>query len=314
MDDNSDSPALTLEGHSPVFSKKRKTNARQKKISLYTTATRAGGVPKPESMFAPRDSQPPQSTQLPLRFRYASDESRATEPPEGDALRAGSSGQDGASGSSKENAEEVGERPAAEYGMNDPLGDGGKNKEGLVNVAEKVENRLVGEDQSSVTAWENSNEARVYHCKYAELVEAYDNQAYDYCRAGCLDLLLYPNIPRNTRIQTLHLVSTLVHSGQAMSFLEDAQAVLSEMDEAKEHVRTLKQDNERMMKDLEVWRGQEPSQESLEEDAIGLLEGDKPSQQWLKLDREYEEMLKQKLEEELEGVTAVEEPVAQPVG
>ncbi|KAK4974236.1 hypothetical protein LTR42_004875 [Elasticomyces elasticus] len=265
-------------------------------------------------MFAPRHSQPPQSTQLPVRFGHASDESRATEQPEGDALRAGSSGQGGASGPRKENAEEVSERSAAGYGMNDPLGEGGKNKEGLANAEEKVENRLVGEEQSSVSAWEYSNEARVYHCKYAELVEAYDNQAYDYCREGCLDLLLYPNIPRNTRIQTLHLVSTLVHSGQAMSFLEDAQAVLSEMDEAKEHVRTLKQDNEQMMKDLDVWREQEPSLERLEEDAIGLLEGDKPSQQWLKLDREYEEMLKQKLEVEPEGATAVEEQVAELVG
>ncbi|KAK5705123.1 hypothetical protein LTR97_002238 [Elasticomyces elasticus] len=295
MDDNSDPPALTLGGHSPVFSKKRKTNTRQKKISLYTTATNAGGVPKLESMFAPSNAQPPQSTQLPLRFGHIAvpDET-----------------QEKVQGASEQLKGEKGNKASGAKG-------GAEDAHSSEDGAEKVEENLPGSGQGAdqgtkeeevIPTWEYSNEARVYHCKYSELAEAYLNHAYDYCRDGCLDLLLEPNLPQGTRIQTLHLVSTLVHSDRALSFLQDAEAVLNELDQEKWQVRLLKQDNVQMVKDLEMWRLQEPLGQGVEGD------DDMPSHQWVEFNRKYQEMVKQELEEELEGVTAVEEPAVELVG
>ncbi|KAH9840441.1 hypothetical protein Tdes44962_MAKER01641 [Teratosphaeria destructans] len=136
-----------------------------------------------------------------------------------------------------------------------------------------------GQDEE-VTVDQYSNEARVYHSKYAELSQAYNDKRYAYCREGCLDLLTEPNLPQYTRIQTLQMISTIVFPEHAEELLREADDLLSEMDAAKFQVQLLKEDNEKMKRDLAVWRGD------------GTLDPYTPTQEW----EELHEMIVQERE------------------
>ncbi|TKA21641.1 hypothetical protein B0A50_08830 [Salinomyces thailandicus] len=141
-----------------------------------------------------------------------------------------------------------------------------------------------------------SNEARVYHCRYAELSEAHDNGRYYYCRDGCLDLLTEPRLPLYTRVQTLQMVSTLFHPTSAEAFLDEAQQLLDEeMDPSKFQVILLKEDNGCMKADLKIWRDKRGTTggEGEQDDA-------EPSAEWFRFDREMEQKLDEDLQEEME--------------
>ncbi|KAK4899074.1 hypothetical protein LTR27_003304 [Elasticomyces elasticus] len=128
-----------------------------------------------------------------------------------------------------------------------------------------------------------SAEARVYHCRYEDLSETLDRGEHDLCLQGCLDLLTEPRIPRYTRIQTLQMLSTLLPPAHAAVCLKDAEVLLEAMDSAKFQVQSLREDNDRMRKDLEIWRDAGPGE--------GERDDGGPSKKWFEHDREVQREL-----------------------
>lgn len=126
----------------------------------------------------------------------------------------------------------------------------------------------------------------------------HDKGEYDTCKEGCLDLLTEARIPRYTRIQTLQMVSTLFKPALAEDCLHRAAKVLESMDASTFQVVVLKEDNEKMLADLMVWRGKRGSiGESIEDQDD---EDDEPTEAWFKMDRDLEEKLENEVQEELE--------------
>lgn len=95
-----------------------------------------------------------------------------------------------------------------------------------------------------------SNEARVYHARYAELSQAHDEGRYDYCREGSLDMLMEPRVPRYTRVQILQMVSTLLSPAGAKSCLQEANSILMDGDPESRATQLLLDDNQKMWRDL----------------------------------------------------------------
>lgn len=147
--------------------------------------------------------------------------------------------------------------------------------------------------------WQYSNEAKVYHARYADLDQAYDERRLDACREGCLELLTEPRLPLFTRIQTLQMLSTLLKPASAEACLEEAESILRGMDGNTFQVQLLQEDNERMQADLGMWRAKDLSGKDIE--GVGDAEQeDEPSDQWLQHDRDLEEKLDAEVQEELE--------------
>ncbi|KAK3113965.1 hypothetical protein LTR53_008207 [Teratosphaeriaceae sp. CCFEE 6253] len=134
------------------------------------------------------------------------------------------------------------------------------------------------DDRSSIR--EYSAEARVYHCRYNDLSEAHDRGEHETCRQGCLELLTEPRLPRFTRIQTLQMLSTLVNPETAKGCLHDAAKFLDLMDGSEVPARVLREDNGLMLRDLAIWGT-----------GSGGGGDDKPSEEWVKHDREVQRSL-----------------------
>ncbi|KJX98067.1 hypothetical protein TI39_contig440g00009 [Zymoseptoria brevis] len=113
-----------------------------------------------------------------------------------------------------------------------------------------------------------SKEARVYHARHAALIEDHDNQRHHQCEQGCLALLLEPRVPHYTRIQVLQLLATVVAPSRAGGYLSEAQEMLDLMDGDQVGVQLLKDDNRRMLADLDRWR----AENGLDVDLEGTME------------------------------------------
>lgn len=140
---------------------------------------------------------------------------------------------------------------------------------------------------------EYSNEARAYHARYAELNELYDQGRLDRCRQGCLDLLTEPRLPKYTRVQTLQMVSTLLRPAGAKSCLLDAAKLLDSTSPEKFQTRLLKEDNDNMLHDLNLW--QDKGEQDGGED--GEVDDDVPSEKWIQHEAEIEEELQREARE-----------------
>ncbi|KAK6430566.1 hypothetical protein LTR95_013277 [Oleoguttula sp. CCFEE 5521] len=97
-----------------------------------------------------------------------------------------------------------------------------------------------------------SNEARAYHARYAYLSSLHDNGHYTECAEGCKDLLTEPRIPLWTRIQTGQMLSTMMSPAVAKHLLEDANHVLDLLNQDDFRTKLLREDNEKMMRDVEL--------------------------------------------------------------
>ncbi|KJY01896.1 hypothetical protein TI39_contig274g00004 [Zymoseptoria brevis] len=159
-----------------------------------------------------------------------------------------------------------------------------------------------------------SNEARVYHCRYAALSEAHDLGQYNICREGSLDLLTEPNLPLYTRVQVLQMVSTLMHPLRAESFLDDAAHLLANMDSTLYPVQLLTHDNEMMQADLQTWRSKKgligKDLEAIEAEGLDAEDDDEPTAAWWDLDRAIQGKLDQELAEELDYMKLFPEAAA----
>ena len=84
----------------------------------------------------------------------------------------------------------------------------------------------------------------------------------------------------------------------AEGLLEEAQEVLTEMDQSKYQVLLLKEDNDKMIADLKMWRAKAGV---TGEDVPGIESDDEPSAEWVEADRELEGKLRREIQEALES-------------
>nr|OQO22622.1 hypothetical protein B0A51_10608 [Rachicladosporium sp. CCFEE 5018] len=154
------------------------------------------------------------------------------------------------------------------------------------------------DDRSDDGIEEYSNEARMYHARYAELSSFHDFARYAECLEGCKDLLTEPRIPLWTRIQTLQMMSTIVAPVIAEDCLEDASHVLGMLNPNDFRTKLLREDNNNMIADINVWR---QKQGLVGKDISGELGEDRPPVAgYFQLDHDMLEREQEEFEEEAE--------------
>ncbi|SMQ53722.1 unnamed protein product [Zymoseptoria tritici ST99CH_1A5] len=152
-----------------------------------------------------------------------------------------------------------------------------------------------------------SNEAQVYHARHASLLEDHENQRYHQCEQGCLALLLEPRVPHYTRIQVLQLLATIWAPSGAERLLHEAEEMLDAMDGTLVRVKLLKDDNTRMLADLNTWRAKHglvgDLEEALEDQPEGAFGEDQaPVASYYDLDHAIQDNLDEELDDGLAHV------------
>ena len=265
-DDNNFLSRLLGPGHEPVSGRRR--SLRPKK-----TASRPGGLPKLKAMFKSPEStqsrtavpqepaEKPEYPGVPSQFateplmpdtttpfvnlssKGVGKKEAATGDEKGDAT--------GSSGARNPERTTIADIPTFEEYTNDKSsGDrDGKNEDtGGPNSPSSPPSPPEPDavEARPASMWEYSNEARVYHARYADLDHAHDERRFDACREGCLELLMEPRLPLFTRIQTLQMLSTLLKPAAAEVCLQQAERALQSMDGSTFQVQLLREDNENM--------------------------------------------------------------------
>ncbi|KAK6434704.1 hypothetical protein LTR95_009109 [Oleoguttula sp. CCFEE 5521] len=155
-----------------------------------------------------------------------------------------------------------------------------------------------GDDSDDEDIQEYPAEARAYHARYAELSAAHDQRRYQECLEGSRDLLTESRLPTWTRIQTLQMLSTISRPACAEQCPLAAAAILDELDMSEFQNRLLREDNDKMLADLEKLRSQRGLiGQSLEGELGDDIE---PEESYFQLDRDLQDKLDRELEEEIE--------------